>query len=134
MNPVHHSADQRDTIAFALESKGLTDDAHAIRQWPRELTYWAASDALCNKWLRIGDSELLRSGLEALDMLLDYAAIADDSRRIVQLNMSRLALATGNRDRARTYLAAARNGKDKVIEKRIKSDPALRSATEDAGV
>ena len=67
-------------------------------------------------------------------MLLDYAAIADDSRRIVQLNMSRLALATGNRDRARTYLAAARNGKDKVIEKRIKSDHALRSATEDAGV
>ncbi|MFI5397255.1 MAG: hypothetical protein ACHQ9S_17080 [Candidatus Binatia bacterium] len=125
INPSRHSADQRDTVAFALEAKGLPEDAKDIRSWPRDLTYWAASDALCNKWIRAGDPGQVRNGIEALDLLLDYVSISDDSRRIVMLNLSRLSISAGDRDLAMKYFAAARDKNDRIVEKRIKADAGL---------
>ncbi len=52
LNPSSHSGDQRDTIAFVLETKGLLEEAKDLRQSPRKLTYWAVSDALCARWLQ----------------------------------------------------------------------------------
>lgn len=127
LNPTSHHGDQRDVVAFALETKGLPDDAQAIREWPRDLTYWAASDLLCSRWLRGDDRERLRKGLDALDLLVGYASIADDSRRIVSLNMTKLALALEDRGLAMKLLASARKQKDVIIEKRIQADSTLRS-------
>ena len=127
VNPTFHSGDQRDTVAFVLETKGLLEDAQVIREWRRDLSYWAASDALCSRWLRTTDLEKIKKGLGALSLLLDYAEIADESRRIVLLNMTKLALANEDRDVAGKYLASARKTKDVIIEKRIKADPNLAS-------
>jgi hypothetical protein len=119
--------DQRDVIAFVLESKGLDEEAQTIRERPKDVSYWAASDALCKKWLQGDDDSRIRKGIEASDLLIDYAAITDGSRRIILLNMSRLALAINDIDLAKRYLAAATADKDGVIEKRIKMDEAFHS-------
>lgn len=119
--------DQGDIIAFVLESKSLDDDARAIRERPQDVSYWAASDALCKKWLQAADDGRIRKGIEALDLLTDYARMKDGSQRIVFLNMSRLALAIKETDLAKKYLTAARADKDGVIEKRIKMDEAFAS-------
>jgi len=127
LNPTSHSGDQRDTVAFALDTKGLLEDAQVIREWPRDITYWAASDVLCSRWLRSTDLAEIKKALGALSLLLDYAAIADESRRIVLLNMAKLALASGDRDLAEKYLTSARKTKDVIVAKRIKADPNLAS-------
>jgi hypothetical protein len=118
---------QRDVIAFVLETKGLDHDAQNLRESPRELTYWAASDALTKRWLQLNEAVQIRTGIEALELLIDYAALSDDSKRIILLNMSRLAIAIGNTDLAKTYLAAARLNDSGLIEKRINMDSALAS-------
>ena len=101
-NPTHHSADPRDAVAFALETKGLDDDAKIIREWPRKLTYWAASDALCSKWRRGGDPGQIQKGIEALEFLMNYAAVVEGSRRIIALNIAKLALTIENHELAKS--------------------------------
>lgn len=128
-----HHGDQRDTLAYALEMKSLSEEAQAIRESPRDLTYWASSDALCNKWLRLGDADRLRSGIEALNFLINYAAIHDSSQRIIMLNMARLSIFLKDVEQARKYLKIAKEKKDIIIEKRINADPGLKAIYEENG-
>jgi hypothetical protein len=130
-NPKHHSADQRDTIAYAMEAHGLPNDAAVIREWPRQLSYWAASDILCSKWIREGDREHAQRGLVSLEFLTQYAAIAEDSRRIIALNMARLALAIGDGEMAKNHLRIAREKRDLIVAKRLKNDASLTSLAGD---
>lgn len=123
--PTAQSGDQRDLIAFALESNALPDDARVIRQWPRKITFWAASDFLAAEWLRAGDRKRTENGLKALSFLVDYARISDDSKRIVILNMAKLAFRLGEIASAGKYLASVQKTADKVAEKRIQADPDL---------
>jgi len=123
----HAGGDQRDTIAFALDTKALYEDAKIIREWPRELTYWAASDALCNIWLTSKDNDRTVKGIESLDFLVNYAAIADDSKRIIFLNIAKLAFSSDNRDLSKKYLSDALSEKDDFIKKRVEADTILSS-------
>jgi len=123
----HASGDQRDTIAFALDTKALYEDAKMIREWPRELPYWAASDSLCNKWLISKDHDRIKKGIESLDFLVDYAEIADASKRIIFLNMAKLAFAVDNLDLSKKYLSDALLEQDDFIKKRIQADTTLSS-------
>lgn len=133
VNPSHHSADQRDTIAFTLETNGLHEDAQIIREWPRKITYWAASDALCYKWLKSEDQDRIKNGLNSMELLINYAAIADDSQRIIHLNMAKLALALKDYKLTNKYITLARSKKDAIIEKRILANSDLRNFSEEHG-
>jgi hypothetical protein len=129
----HHSGDQRDILAYALELKSLSEDAQYIRNLPRKITYWSLSDALCNRWLISADKDRIRSGIEALDLLIDYAAIHDQSKRIIMVNMARLALALEDIEKARGYLKIAKERQDTIINKRIKADPTLKTISVETG-
>lgn len=70
-------------------------------------------------------------GLRALEFLLDYAAIEHSSRRIILLNMTKLAIYSGDHKLAPKLLGEARKEKDPIIEKRIKADTVLYSFVKD---
>lgn len=126
VNPSRHQAeDQRDALAFTLEISGLNEDAQFIREWPRKISYWAASDTLCFKWLKDGEQDRIKMGINSLEQLIDYASIAGGSERIILLNMAKLALAIGDVSQAEKHIASARTEKDEVIEKRIQANSDL---------
>jgi hypothetical protein len=128
---LHSGGDQRDAVAFALDGFNLGEDAKVIRSWPRELSYWAASDILTASWIQKADRDTAKGGLEALAFLMESAAISSDSRRIISLNACRLALLIGDRDAAKEHLLKARSAKEVFVEKRISLFPELVSLSKE---
>lgn len=123
-----HGADQRDVIAFVLDTQGLSDDAKDIRNSTRELTYWATSDYLRNKWIQEANNEKICMGIRSLEFLINYASISDESRRIIFINMAKLALVINDHESAKKYLQIAREKKIPYLEARISADPDLKKA------
>ncbi len=126
----HSGADQRDAVAFVLETQGLSDDAEAIRKSTRELTYWGISDYLRNKWIREANKEKIRMGIQSLEFLIDYAQMQDESMRIILINMAKLALVIDDPESANKFLQIAREKKIPYLEARISADPDLKKAVQ----
>ncbi len=120
-----HSGDQRDLYAFVLSNCKLSHEAELIRAWPRDLSFWSASDILTEHWLQNIDRNTILSGITAFNELINYAEVAPSSVRILQLNAARLCLALNDIQLTRKYLADATSVKDLTISNRIKMLPSL---------
>ncbi len=127
-----HFDDQRDIFAFILGAYGFIDDAEGIKKWPRELSYWSISDMLTEKWLNSGDNQKLISGREILNQLIEYAKIADESKRILLVNLARLSMALNDRKSAIEYITKAASDKRKIVKDRIKIHKELAGLVESA--
>jgi|SRR5438876_4412698 len=121
-----HSDDQRDVLAYVLGLNGFVREAQELRATSRTVTYWATADDLTERWLKSGDKDVIQRGLAALETLLEYAQIATPSQWLIRTAMARLAVATGDLDRARRELRLAAASKHPVILKRIDYDPNLK--------
>lgn len=126
-----HSDDQRDILAFILGASDFHEDAAAIRNATRKRSYWSICDELTEKWLATKDLSIMERGIVALERCLDYAAIADSSKRLVQLDIARLALGKGDAELAIRHMKCARKEGDEVVEKRIAFDEALQELAKD---
>lgn len=120
-----HLDDQRDILSFLLDINGFHDDASFIRNSSRQLTYWALSDYLAQKWILAGDESIIKSGIKFFEDLVDYAYIEETTLLIIYYNLARLAATVNDAPKTKAYLDMALKGNHKVILKRIKLDPNL---------
>lgn len=123
----YHDADQRDTVAFALEAKGLIDEAKYVRLIPRNISYWSIVDSLVSVWLKRNEKSEIEKAIAALSYLTEYAAIADRSKQIINLNISRLAMAIDAKALASKHLNMAIENDSIILQKRISQYPELTS-------
>ena len=123
----YHHADQRDTVAFVLEAKGLYEEAKSVRTIPRDISYWSIVDSLVSEWLKKNDKTEIKKSIDALDYLMEYASVADSSKQIIHLNISRLAMAISEKTIASTHLTKAIEKDSIIMQKRISQYPELNS-------
>lgn len=123
----YHFADQRDTVAFVLEAKGLPEEAKFVRLIPRDISYWSIVDSLVSEWLEKNEKPEITKAIDALNYLMEYAAIADSSKQIINLNISRLAIAINEKTLASTHLNKAIEKESIILQKRISQYPELAS-------
>ena len=119
-------ADYPGTRRIRVEELTFVREAQELRATSRTVTYWATADDLTERWLKSGDKDVIQRGLAALETLLEYAQIATPSQWLIRTAMARLAVATGDLDRARRELRLAAASKHPVILKRIDYDPNLK--------
>lgn len=120
-----HEGDQRDVFAYILGSCGLHEDAGLIRSCTRDLSYWSISDLLTDRWIASGNEANIRAGATALDRLISYALLAQESVRIIQINIARLYVAVNDEASARKYVALSTSENDPIISKRLVINPAI---------
>ncbi|WP_423598753.1 hypothetical protein [Roseateles sp. MS654] len=83
-----HLGGQTEVMAFVLDQAGRSADAEFVRSLGPGQSYWGLSDALVARWKASGVD--LAGGAEALQMLLQYAAMAPLSFAIIELNIEHL--------------------------------------------
>ena len=123
----YHDEDQRDTVAYALEVNGLSDEAKSVRSIPRKISYWSIVDSLVSEWLNKNDKLAIKKAIDALNYLMEYAFILDGSKQIINLNISRLAVAIDDKTLASTHLLKAIEKDSVIIQKRISQYPEINS-------
>lgn len=113
-----HADDQREIAAYALSLYGLSEEADYVRTLARETHYWSISDFVVERSIEIDKIDKALRAVRALQALLDYALIAPTSRRIIELNIAKLAASGGDHTTAREYMAQAVKGGSSVVKKR----------------
>ena len=125
-----HFDDQRDIVAYVLSGHGFLVEAEDLRHTGRRLSYWSIVDELTDKWLNIGDNEMLARGVAVLDHLLEYATIRESSKHLIRFNIARLALQSDDTVRLRKEIRNLNAKKSSIVAKRLDHNEALRKKFE----
>jgi hypothetical protein len=120
-----HHDDQRDVAAYVLDINGLHDQASRLRVITRKMSYWSIADDLTQSFLNDGRATELQKLANALEGLLQYAAIAETSCFLINYNLARIYLKLGDSARAKVKLTKAYKENNYVIAKRIAMVPGL---------
>jgi hypothetical protein len=128
-----HNDDQREVFAYILGINELYAEAEAARNSPRQLSYWGHADLITESCLRSGNQDETRKGIKALNDLMDYAAVAETSRMLINFDVARMSAAIGDLDAAKTHLKLALIVNHEVIKKRIAFDVKLAAIAKDLG-
>jgi len=123
-----HSGDQRDIFAYILGINGLKKEADEIRFIERDISYWSISDHLVELWCGTKDSELMIKGATALNELIAYARIREDSVKLIQTGIARLYAEAGNPAAVQKVIETFKNEKDEVIKSRLVKSGLLENA------
>tara|TARA_Y100000310_G_scaffold139998_1_gene139351 strand:- start:967 stop:1947 length:981 start_codon:yes stop_codon:yes gene_type:complete len=114
-----HADDQRDVVSYILAAQGLREDSIEIRNYSRNISYWSICDYLTQKWMASEDKVTCLKGAQALDALIDYAAISDSSLLLIKTNIAQLYNFAEHTDKAKSYAAELTKGNYLVVNTRL---------------
>jgi hypothetical protein len=114
-----HADEQRDVVAYILSVCSLGSYADEIRNIPRKISYWSICDHLTQKWLEADDVRLCENGANALERLIEYAAIADKSVLLIKSNIAKLYKAAGKLDKSQSIVDEIMASESGVIKARV---------------
>ena len=114
-----HGDEQRDVVAYILSMMSLGTYADEIRYIPREISYWSICDHLTQKWLDTGDKTKYMEGAKALEKLIDYAQINDQSILLIKSNIARLYKEAGDINKSKSIIDEILLSGSGVIQSRV---------------
>lgn len=126
--------EQRDEFAYLLGLNGFLNEVTELRASSRNHKYWALADAFTEQMLASRDSNHWQRAANVLEQLLEYSGdtMASSSKAIIQLNIARLALASGNTSKATDLVRQVNKSNHTVVRTRVKLDNALRPLLADS--
>jgi len=114
-----HGAEQRDVVAYVLSIMSLTKDAEEVRYIPRDISYWSICDHLTQKWIDTDEKSICLSGAKALERLVDYASIHDQSILLIKSNIARLYKYAGEEEKSHSLVEEVLGSESGVIRFRV---------------
>lgn len=114
-----HSGDQRDIVAYVLNSMSLNREAEEVRFIARDISYWSICDHLTQKWLETEDKSVCLIGARALERLIEYAGIHDQSVLLIKSNISRLYKHANEEEKSKNLVEEVLASESGVIRFRV---------------
>jgi len=111
--------DQKYVLAYLCEIHSLSDDAERYRNMVPKVTYWSESDRLTTLALQSPKTEEAQKRKAVLKDLLQYGAVADESRGMIHYNIARIAKAEGKEEEFEEHITKAKKLSPKVVAKRL---------------